>query len=236
MPSSESGDDGDDDVAVCPICLGEIVHPTVANLTCLHQFCRDCIVRWVAVRPVCPVCRTGSPAALVGVVLTQQVLVRWRQLIYERGLRAIPTTSQTRALTPEQIRSPELRKWVFLHVLIKSNRCDVVLQLFRELIAVCGFKDDPKNSALDYAVNAVLAVLLDLRTIGESKAVDILSIFMSACSRPRLEAFLHELQCRAYSALDNLNYDRYDASHIGNPLTDSFLPAMFVIGKDCRDL
>ncbi|XXQ36020.1 RING-type E3 ubiquitin transferase [Plasmodiophora brassicae] len=211
MPSSESGDDGDDDVAVCPICLGEIVHPTVANLTCLHQFCRDCIVRWVAVRPVCPVCRTGSPAALVGVVLTQQVLVRWRQLIYERGLRAIPTTSQTRALTPEQIRSPELRKW-----------------LFRELIAVCGFKDDPKNSALDYAVNAVLAVLLDLRTIGESKAVDILSIFMSACSRPRLEAFLHELQCRAYSALDNLNYDSYVRYREGlsGPIADSQYPGI----------
>lgn len=42
---------------VCSICLNFIQESSSISLSCKHNYCKDCILRWICINKTCPVCR-----------------------------------------------------------------------------------------------------------------------------------------------------------------------------------
>lgn len=44
------------EISICSICLNELSLDSI-TLSCLHEFCKECLILWVKHKKVCPLCK-----------------------------------------------------------------------------------------------------------------------------------------------------------------------------------
>ena len=106
---------------VCSICLEDIQRGQAVHLSCCkNTFCPECLFKWFAMRPSCPLCRSES-FCFRGAVRPGKQPERVVPVKEALRLAAAGTVLAPLILASSPVQGPELLFLVFFAALLRHN-------------------------------------------------------------------------------------------------------------------